>query len=366
MGFKEFLGNESVVHDLRRMLRNGRFPHAGILAGAEGSGKFTLAQMLAKAMNCLDPPRSEHPDFCGRCAACLSIAGADDLDSRFAEAVEARENLRETDKKETRLFIQTHPDVLIVPPDPPQMMIKVDQVRRVTETIYFRPSQGKRKIYVFTDSCFVKEAANALLKVLEEPPEYAHILLLTANPGELLPTLRSRCISFQLAAIPADEIMKLLAQRAPALSAQQRGLIARLCQGAIGKALRFDLAGFTAAREEALAILHSGQRADHSLLFKTTEGFRAGAEGKEKTENLLRIANLLLQDAMYCKEGTAELVRNVDMLPTLRALAADVDFDWLQRGSRELDSLETAMRRNPLRSLALDSFALSLESGAAK
>jgi hypothetical protein len=69
------------------------------------------------------------------------IAQSRDLDARFAEAVEARENLRDTDKKETRLFVQTHPDVLIIPPDPPQMMIKVDQVRHVIETIYYRPAK---------------------------------------------------------------------------------------------------------------------------------------------------------------------------------------------------------------------------------
>ena len=77
------------------------------------------------------------PDYCGKCANCVRIGQANDLDARFAEAVEARENLRETDKKETRILVQTHPDVLVIPPDPPQMMIKVDQVRKVIESIYF-------------------------------------------------------------------------------------------------------------------------------------------------------------------------------------------------------------------------------------
>ena len=81
---------------------------------------------------------------------------------------------------------------LIIPPDPPQMMIKVDQVRRVIETIYYRPAEAKERVYIFTESCFMKEAANSLLKVLEEPPEYASIFLLADNPGELLPTIRSR------------------------------------------------------------------------------------------------------------------------------------------------------------------------------
>src|SRR5580692_1514653 len=130
--FSDFYGNPEILHRLRDMLARRHFPHAVILAGATGSGKYTLALMLAKAMNCLEQPRIDGlPDFCGKCSNCTRIAQAQDLDARFAEAVEARENLRETDKKETRILIQTHPDVLVIPPDPPQLMIKVDQVRKV-------------------------------------------------------------------------------------------------------------------------------------------------------------------------------------------------------------------------------------------
>ena len=155
--------------------------------------------MLAQALNCLAPTETDGlPDFCGQCANCRRIAQAADLDARFAEAVETREGLREADKKDTRLFVQTHPDVLIIPPDPPQMMIKVDQVRRVIETIYYRPSEARERVYIFTDSAFMKEAANSLLKVLEEPPEFATIFLLSENPGELLPTIRSRSMIFPL------------------------------------------------------------------------------------------------------------------------------------------------------------------------
>ena len=190
MSFRDFLGNQPTVERLRGMLASRRFPQAVILAGPEGAGKYTLALMLAKAMNCQSPPIGDLPDFCGQCSNCRRIAQADDLGARFAEAVEARETLRDADRRETRLLIQTHPDVLVIPPDPPQMMIKVDQVRQVTGSIYYRPAESAKKIYIFTDSAFMKEAANALLKVLEEPPEFAHLFLLTTNPGELLVTIR--------------------------------------------------------------------------------------------------------------------------------------------------------------------------------
>src|SRR5436309_11394075 len=249
MPFSDFHGNAETVHRLREMLARDHFPHAVVLAGSHGCGKYTLALMLARAMNCLNPPPSDGlPDFCGKCANCTRIEQACDLQTRFNEAVEARENLRETDKKETRIFVQTHPDVLVVPPDPPQMMIKVDQVRRVIETIYYRPGDAKERIYIFTDCCFMREAGNALLKVLEEPPEFATIFLLTENTGELLPTIRSRSMIVTLAALPAEEIEQDLAENRPEWTPKQRALAARLSNGAIGAARSFDLAGYTAAR----------------------------------------------------------------------------------------------------------------------
>src|SRR5271155_2097173 len=122
MAFSDFAGNQETIHRLREMLARNRFPHAVILSGAHGAGKYTLALMLARAMNCLEQPITGGtdgnglPDFCGHCSNCIRIAQSEDLDARLAEAVEARENLRDSDRKDTRLFVQTHPDVLIVPP----------------------------------------------------------------------------------------------------------------------------------------------------------------------------------------------------------------------------------------------------------
>ena len=361
--FSDFHGNSDVVHRLREMIPRDHLPHAVVLAGGEGSGKYTLALMLAQALNCLNPPASDGlPDFCGKCANCTRIAASADLDARFHEAVEARENLRETDKKETRIFIQTYPDVLIIPPDPPQMMIKVDQVRRVIETIYYRPAEGKEKVYIFTDSAFMKEAANSLLKVLEEPPEFATIFLLTENPGELLPTIRSRSMTFTLGALSAEEIEKDLAKHHPDWKPAQRALVARLCEGCVGRARSFDLEAYTAARDHALTILKSALRGtEHTDLFKTTESYRPGAEGREKIETLIKTLYSLLRDLMFLDSGSPELVRNTDILPELKRLAESADFAWITAASDRLSEVERGMRRNLLRSLSLDAFAAAVE-----
>ena len=363
MPFSDFQGNAETVRRLREMLARDRFPHAVILAGPQGAGKYTLALMMARTMNCLQPRETDGlPDFCGVCSNCTRIGQAEDLDGRFAEAVEAREGLRETDKRETRILVQTHPDVLVVPPDPPQMMIKVDQVRQVIQTARYKPQEARRRVFIFVDSAFMKEAANALLKVLEEPPDFATIFLLARNPGELLPTIRSRCVIFTLSALPAVEIEGYLEKSRPEWNARQRELVARLSGGAVGRARTLSLEDYMAARKDALTLLVTAVRSgEHSDLFRTTETYRAGGEGKEKTDRLLGAVYSLLKDLTALVSNAPELVRNTDISAELKSLAAVVDFNWIAQATQQLGQVQSGMRRNVLRPLSLDAFALALE-----
>ncbi len=363
MPFSDFHGNSEVDHTIREMLAHDRFPHAVILSGPQGSGKFTLAQMIAKTMNCLERPTSDGlPDFCGRCANCTRIAEADDLEARFTEAVEVRENLRDADKRETRILVQTHPDVMIIPPDPPQMLVKVDQVRHVIGEIYYRPAEGRERVYIFSEADFMKEAANSLLKILEEPPDFATIFLLTDNPSALLPTIRSRSMQLRLAALSPAEVEDYLAEARPEWKERERSLVARLCGGGLGRARSFDLAQYLVARQDALALLAPAMGArDHSELFKVTESYRGGGDGKAKLDSTIRVLYSLLEDLLFVKSGTPEMVRNTDILSELTRMSEQVDFDWIVMATQRLGELESGMRRNLLRTLALDSFAASLE-----
>jgi DNA polymerase-3 subunit delta' len=363
MPFSTFQGNAETVRRLREMLARDRFPHAVILSGPQGAGKYTLALMLARTMNCLQPLETNGlPDFCGVCSNCERIGQAEDLESRFAEAVEAREGLRETDKRETRILIQTHPDVMVAPPDPPQMMIKVDQVRQVIQTARYKPQEAKRRVFIFSDSAFMKEAANSLLKILEEPPDFATIFLLARNPGELLPTIRSRCITFALSALPSTEIEGYLEKSRPEWNARQRQLVAGLSGGAVGRARTLNLEDYMAARKDALTLLGTAIRsAEHSDLFRTTETYRAGGEGKEKTDRLLSAIYGLLKDMLALISGVPELVRNTDIAAELKSLAAAVDFKWITLATQQLGQVQSGMRRNVLRPLSLDALALALE-----
>jgi DNA polymerase-3 subunit delta' len=335
-----------------------------ILAGPRGAGKYTLALMFAQAVNCRAPAETDGlPDFCGRCENCVRIGEARNLEERVDEAVAAREEMRDVDKRETRILVQTHPDVLVVPPDPPQLLIKLGQVRQVIHNAYYRPPvEARRSFSIFTSSGFMKEAANSLLKVLEEPPEHTSLILLAENPQELLPTIRSRAILHRLGALPAPEIEALLAERRPELKAADRKLVARLAEGAVGRALKFDLAAYLTSRQDALILLNTALREpDYSALFRATETYRAGADGQEKTVNLLRALGSLLEDLLLAVAGTPELVRNVDMSSELARLASGLTVDWIDGTSRALAQVESGMRRNLLRSLSLDAMAVGLE-----
>jgi DNA polymerase III subunit delta' len=373
VGFADFLGNVATVTHLRESVRAERFPHSLILAGPRGAGKYTLALMLAQTVNCLEKPETDGlPDFCGHCANCARIGQAANLEERVAEAVAAREELRETDKRETRVLVQTHPDVLVIPPDPPQLLIKLGQVRQAIHVAYYRPPvEARRSFTIFTASAFMKEAANSLLKLLEEPPEHTSLILLTENPQELLPTIRSRAVVHRLGALPAAELETLLAARRPELKPRERALAARLAEGAVGRALGLDLGAYLESRKDALILLgtalrqsgissSAGSEPDYSQLFHVTETYRAGADGQEKTVNLLRAFGSLLEDLLLLVAGTPELIRNVDLTAELGALAAGVTVEWIDSAARALAQVEQGMRRNLLRSLSLDAMALNL------
>jgi DNA polymerase-3 subunit delta' len=382
--FNEFLGNTHTVENLRTAIAAGHLPHAVLLSGPAGAGKYTLALMLTMAIECERQPRDlwsgtdnapgqSLAAFCGHCANCTRIASAANLEDHVAAAVLAREDLRETDKKETRVLIQPHPDVLILPPDPPQLLIKLGQVRTLIQQAHYLPAEAPRRVFILTSAGMMKEAANSLLKILEEPPPTVQIFLLAENPGELLPTIRSRCAQIRLGALPVEEIEMLLADKRPEIAPKQRALIARLAQGAAGRALTFDLEAYTAARADALIFLRnaagalnnaaatsSSSEPDHTALFKMTETYRPGADGQQKTTTLLRALSLLLEDLLLLNAGTPELLRNIDLRAELDRLAAALPFPWIERASYALDQVHSGLRRNLLRSLSLDALAAQL------
>lgn len=169
MGFDALLGNEQLKENLSAARRKGRLSHFYLLSGPRGSGKHTLADLIAAAMLCAEP---DGP--CGVCRSCRKILGG------------------------------SHPDYITVDA-PDKKIIPVQLVRDIRADVYIKPNEGARKIYLFPRAQDLNtEGQNTLLKILEEPPSYGVFLLLTDNPEKLLPTVRSRCVELKLRALPEE------------------------------------------------------------------------------------------------------------------------------------------------------------------
>ncbi len=180
MEFAGFLGNRELKARLSGSFAAGRASHAYLLCGPKGSGKRTLANILAAAFQC-----TEAAAPCGHCNQCRKVLGG------------------------------IHPDVIIVD-DPEKKILPVDLIREARTDAFLRPNEGKRKIYVIPRGQDMNEnGQNALLKLIEEPPSYGVFLLLTDNAGKMLPTIRSRCAELRLEPVTRQEALTWLAEQHP-------------------------------------------------------------------------------------------------------------------------------------------------------
>ena len=180
MGFEGLLGNEQLKTSLRAAREKGRLGHFYLISGPRGSGRHTLADLLAAAMLC-----KEKNGPCGVCRDCR------------------------------KALSHSHPDYILVD-DPEKKTVPVDLIRQARGDLFVRPNEGQRKVMLFPRAQDMGiPGQNALLKVLEEPPPYGAFLLITDNPETLLPTVRSRCVELKLRALPEEMLRKRLSAEFP-------------------------------------------------------------------------------------------------------------------------------------------------------
>jgi DNA polymerase-3 subunit delta' len=221
MSLKDFIGNASVIQTLESQLREDRLPNTLLFAGPSGIGKGTLARSLAKSLNC----REVQYDFCNQCSSCRKIEA------------------------------NTHPDVRVYSPE--GQFIKIDQMRELSREAFFRPFEGRQRIFILEQADRLKiEAANSILKTIEEPPESTTILLLSDKPNDLLSTIRSRAQLYQFIPLPFETMASWLAVET-GRSKEDCQLLARLAGGALGKALQTDMDDYRQTRQESLDLLRS-------------------------------------------------------------------------------------------------------------
>src|SRR6266705_4124184 len=214
MGLSEFLGNERIVAALRGALRSKRVPHALLFTGPRGVGKFTLARMFAQAANC----ERLTDDFCGECPTCQRISQLADPQKLLEQGlVERGESADAATVERVPLILQSPPDVWALVPDPVRLktpvarpMLRIGQIRAAQRAAYFQP-MARRRGFIFDGAETMRwDVQNVLLKVLEEPPGSATLILTAPSPYSLLPTILSRCMQFHFAPLATADVETIL------------------------------------------------------------------------------------------------------------------------------------------------------------
>src|SRR5262247_2386054 len=214
MAFSEFRGNPQIVTALRGALRSGRVPHALLFTGPHGVGKFTLAHLFAQAANCERLP----DDSCGECYSCQRIALLAEPERLIEQGlIERGESADASTVERVPLILQSHPDVWALVPDPVRLktpvarpMLRIGQLRAVQRAAYFQP-MGRRRVFIIDSADTMRwDVANVFLKMLEEPPGSATLILTAPSPYNLLPTIVSRCLQFHFAPLPQSAVEKVL------------------------------------------------------------------------------------------------------------------------------------------------------------
>ena len=362
-GFDAFLGNARIVSALRGMLAAGRVPHALLFTGPRGIGKYTLARMFAQAANC----ERLKDNFCGECDPCKRIAQlADPLPLIEKGLAERGDSADAATVERVPLILQTHPDVWVFVPDPIRWkspvvrpVLHVGQLRAIQRAAYFRPT-ARRRVFILDGADTMRpDYSNIFLKVLEEPPESATLILLAPNPFALLPTIRSRCIQFTFASLEAELVDRVLRQHT-GLDSARRQLAAELGEGSPGVAMELDLEAAAGLRNSALAILENAAGAgSFGELFGRTN--QLAKQREIPFERVLDVFYSLLSDLLELTWVPSEQqLRNPALRKRLEALSKKVDSAWVTTAIGGIDRLHGRLRRNVNRQLGLDAVATSL------
>lgn len=329
MSFAKLTGNQRSKEILQRLLDRGRINSTLIFAGPEGVGKRQFALTFAKAANCQKASADNYAaDSCDECSVCRRIDSG------------------------------VYSDVTVIQPD--GQYIKIAQTRAMAEEVYSHPREGRQRFFIIDEADRLREeAANSLLKTLEEPPATSTITLLTSRPDALLMTIRSRAQRLNFTALSVAEMEKYLTENYPR-PASDIALLARVTEGRIGQATAFDLSVYRQERRtliEMLELLAGGE--NRFRLLKAAEYL--GKKEREDFEKQLDLMASLLRDLFMLATGrNDDSIINIDVADRLTPIAQKVGLRRLMDWVEKFDELRANLRININRQVATEAALLAI------
>jgi DNA polymerase-3 subunit delta' len=337
--FENFWGNPHVTRALEQMLAQDRLAQTLLFSGPEGVGKATLARRLGAHL-LGHPERIEQDD--------LSLP-------QNQEIVADREKWPADKRNEDPLLFATHPDFVTYAPDGPLRQITIQQARLLKERAPYLPHHGKRRVFLIDHVDRANDqAANSLLKTLEEPPPHLVLIMTAENAYDLLPTIRSRAVPFHFTPLSREEMREFV--RARSLDRPERRVT--LAAGSPGLAISLDLEAYDKRRAAMLGLLKVAAGAAPFASWLPLSETIARSRS-EKLEVYLKVLYDLLRDLLLVQQGGGE-IRNEDIRRELQELAATVEFAWIRRAVVQVDELVEMMRRNIQKTIALDALIVNL------
>jgi len=331
----QVVGQSRVVSLLQRSLEKGVLAHAYLFIGPPHVGKMTLALNLAQALNCegADKP-------CGQCLSCQKIA-----QSKYADVqIIGLDYTSEANEVKTRTEIG------------------IDQIRQVQHSASLPPFEGKYKIFIIDGAELLSiEAANCLLKTLEEPVGRVVFLLLTTSPGLLPDTVVSRCQQLELLPLSSDEVENALTSQW-GIEPQKAKLLSRLCHGCLGWALSAALGDemlkqYCERRDNLLDIINAGYEERFTYVAQLAAQF---SQRRGFVQEVLNIWLDFWRDLLLIKADFAEAITNVDIEKTLTDLAIGFSLAEIRAFIRGIQAAKQQLKQNANPRLVLEGLMLNM------
>lgn len=320
MSFHNIAGNGHVKKILRLALERRRVPNSLLFSGPDGVGKRETALVLAKALNCL----RETDDSCDVCDSCRAIDNGN------------------------------FPDVIEIAPE--RDVIKVEQMPVIKQMAYLKPMIGRKRVFIVDRADQMNdESANSVLKVLEEPPLFSHIILISDNQAFILPTIKSRCQTLNFLPVAKEEIEQAL--RDLGFEEEKARIMALLVRGNLERAKALDWDDIQQRRQEAWSLFLAliGQEGSSSFLRKFS--FQRRDVAKEDLEQTLELFSSFCRDLLLMKEGgPAGLLFNPDYERLLRDTEPVLGLDQALRWLGLIDQAVANLDRNLNMNLLVSSF----------